>query len=563
MENISHFLRACESPPFNLQSHDRFLTVDLFEVKDPAQVIQCLGAFSRVANSLFPETYPRFGPQRGGAMSPTHTGASDASNTSAYGRNRGFSNSSQASSPPPKPPRPASQAHTGGSSILYAGYMGGANQGNQGLSFGSRRQITTPAPYVPSLAEKERKRREKVAEDERLRLLAEDAERKRRIERQAEEEREKIAEERRWEEEARRLREEEKQRVERQKREWEEQERKWKADEEARVREERDAQTRVETETQRKRGLSNTKLRGQYYSQYQAEEKVRSRQSSYNDPQRAVERERIDELERQLQEAKERERQYEEERIRREEKRADRKTKGARSRSRSRPRPAPRAPSPLESNVSWVGDEREYLRSNANSRKPSGGTPTSRPLPESTAPTLPNRPLPEPTAPGLPNRPLPEPNVHVGISRPLPDPNSYSNQAPTNRTDRFLAQNQVPVTPRPENHYPTEIGMTSESERRAEETRRIQSQAKTKAGGWASKSLLEREMERERERQREWEEVQKQSRNLPKDPNAGVEAGQSWDVNQYGYTGGDSQNRVGTGIGLGGRRQIIGPRPPP
>jgi hypothetical protein len=105
--------------------------------------------------------------------------------------------------------------------------------------------------------------------------------------------------------------------------------------------------------------------------------------------------------------------------------------------------------------------------------------------------------------------------------------------------------------------------LTSESERRAEETRRIQSQAKTKAGGWASKSLLEREMERERERQREWEEVQKQSHSLPKDPNAGVEAGQSWDVNQYGYTGGDSQNRVGTGIGLGGRRQIIGPRPPP
>ena len=31
MENISLFLDACKSAPFNLQSHDTFLTVDLFE----------------------------------------------------------------------------------------------------------------------------------------------------------------------------------------------------------------------------------------------------------------------------------------------------------------------------------------------------------------------------------------------------------------------------------------------------------------------------------------------------------------------------------------------------
>jgi len=52
------------------------------------------------------------------------------------------------------------------------------------------------------------------------------------------------------------------------------------------------------------------------------------------------------------------------------------------------------------------------------------------------------------------------------------------------------------------------MGMTSTSERAAEDARRMESQKKTKAGGWASKSLLEREMERERERQREWEEAQ-------------------------------------------------------
>jgi hypothetical protein len=69
-------------------------------------------------------------------------------------------------------------------------------------------------------------------------------------------------------------------------------------------------------------------------------------------------------------------------------------------------------------------------------------------------------------------------------------------------------------------------------------------------------TLLEREMELERERQREWEQQQKEAEQLKRDPNA-----ETWDVNQYGFTGGDSQNKVGTGIGFGGKRQIIGPRP--
>jgi hypothetical protein len=73
-------------------------------------------------------------------------------------------------------------------------------------------------------------------------------------------------------------------------------------------------------------------------------------------------------------------------------------------------------------------------------------------------------------------------------------------------------------------------------------------------------SLLEREMERERERQREWEETQRELRGAAKDPSAGAGEGQSWDVNQYGYMGGDNQNKLG-GINFGGRRQIGGPRP--
>ncbi|KAI7006141.1 hypothetical protein KC324_g20927 [Hortaea werneckii] len=57
MENISHFLKACEMPPLNLPAHDRFLTVDLYEQKDPAQVLQCLGAFSRQAHAARPDRW--------------------------------------------------------------------------------------------------------------------------------------------------------------------------------------------------------------------------------------------------------------------------------------------------------------------------------------------------------------------------------------------------------------------------------------------------------------------------------------------------------------------------
>jgi hypothetical protein len=94
----------------------------------------------------------------------------------------------------------------------------------------------------------------------------------------------------------------------------------------------------------------------------------------------------------------------------------------------------------------------------------------------------------------------------------------------------------------------------------------VKSQQQTKAGAWASKSLLEREMERERERQKEWEAAQQAAQSAPRDLSQGTGEGQSWDVNQYGYMGGDSMNKgssVGSGINIGGRRQIIGPRPKP
>lgn len=74
-------------------------------------------------------------------------------------------------------------------------------------------------------------------------------------------------------------------------------------------------------------------------------------------------------------------------------------------------------------------------------------------------------------------------------------------------------------------------------------------------------------MELDRLRQQEWEEAQQATKAASasgvKD-GGGVGPGDgAWDVNQYGYLGGDSQNRGGAGIGFGARRQIIGPRDPP
>jgi hypothetical protein len=584
MENISHFLRACEMPPLNMPAHDRFLTVDLYESKDPAQVLQCITAFSRVANSVNPSAFPTsIGPKRGGGvLSPSTTGGGGFPNpslsTSGYGRSRGPSTASSASgsstfNPLARPPaaQALSPSRTGGSSTSYTssgmpksppggvsswskktdegntapawnihqyGYMGGASQGNQGVTFGGRRQITSAGPHVPNMAEKERKRREKAAEEERLRLQAEEAEHKRRVEREAEDERLRLEEEQRWEEESRKQREAEQRRLEQQKREWEEQERRWQADEEQRQREESEAQEKIEAETRRKRAGSDARLKGQFLSQYKAEQGSRSRSRRNSQDGENGERDRIRELEQQLEEAKERERQYQ---LEREGRLQDKKVRSRsksrareRSQSRPRPQPPPRAPSPQDSTVSWAqADDREYLRKTWED--------TQR---------QPARPLPEPTPPSLPTRPLPEP-----AARPLPDPSAY---AKTSRADRYLASNPMPPPLKPKTHIPPE--RTSTSEQRDEDARRAASQAKTKALGKSSKSLLEREMERERERQKEWEEAQRAIANAAKDPSAGAGEGQSWDVNQYGYMGGDNQNKLG-GINFGGRRQIGGPRP--
>ncbi len=589
MENISLFLRACQAPPLNLQPHDVFLTVDLYESKDPAQVIQCIGAFSRVANKCAPSRFPTvIGPKiNPGLVSPQGTGTPKVGGGSYGNRDRGTSNASNTSSAYNSSSRMVgtiTPTRTGDSNsgrwsptkngsgplspgggvsswskkedegttapawnINQYGYMGGASQGNMGVSFGARRQITSASPHVPSLAEKEKRRKDQEAEEERLRIQMEEAEHRRRVEMEAEEERAKIAEEERWSEETRKLREKERLKAAEEKRKWEEQERRWNLEEEKRDQEEKEAEMRLEAERRRARSDSDSRLRGQFLSQYQAEH---ARDDSGNST-------RIQELERELQLARDRERQYEQERQERLRAKAHQnmedhdlamRIKEERPKSRARSRSRPREKSIDEA---WREDEREYLRKEWAKQHddPSPKLPRQQ---YEDSPPKPPRPQHE-DAPQKPPRPLPEPvrvktNTTGPSSRPLPDPaaykvptNNYSTPGPTlpSRTDRFLSANPAPQVQAPQTTYASELGaFDSTAERDAEDRRRKQSQAQTKAGGWASKSLLEREMEMERQRQREWEEAQ---------------------VQREGARGG-----AGTGTGPGaGRRGIVGPRPPP
>ncbi|KAI0006892.1 hypothetical protein F4779DRAFT_543020 [Xylariaceae sp. FL0662B] len=605
MENISHFLRACQSPPLNLQDHDVFLTVDLYERKDPAQVLQCLGAFSRAAHSVNPSIFSTpigskqrpgsiLTPQSSGAASPRARGMSNASNNSHGSRNglvptktgdSGSGRWSPVKSPTKSPTSDrvtspvsswSNKNHEGVTSpawnIAQYGYMGGASQGNLGIAFGGRRQITSAGPHVPTLADKQRKRREQEAEAERQRLQMEEEERIRKAELEAEEERARLEEQRRWEEETARLRAEEKRKAQEEKRRWEEEERQWKLTEEKRRKEEEAAEARLAEERRRSRNKPDDRLQGQLLSsQYQTEQapRPRSRGGGYSD--------RVKELEQELELARKRESEYEEERERRSGKRAQSKNR-ARSRSRLNNLDGP----PLRQD-SWSRDEREVLRTQWDRHQEEDAQGTAPPPP-------PPRPLPVPTAapvkaqrtgetappPVKPHRtgearPLPipgiKPQVTGGRSRPLPDPTA-ANVNNLNRTDRFLAANPPPAAPPAKTTYSRELGATAE--RDAEDRRREQSQAKTKAGGWAGKSLLEREMEMERQRQREWEEAQKETAKAARQGQGegGVDGigggiGGRWDVSQWsGYTGGDSQNKGSAGIGAG-RRQIVGPRPLP
>ncbi|PQE11331.1 hypothetical protein CJF31_00001158 [Rutstroemia sp. NJR-2017a BVV2] len=578
-ENIALFLAACEKPPLSLHAHDRFLTVDLYDAKDPAQVLQCIATFSRAANKVDPSKFPNpIGAKaRGDVVSPQVTGS--YLGTGFNNRGREASNASTTSStykPTTSSLVPSRTGDSGGArspakfgnapttssgvsswskksdesatspawNIAQYGYMGGASQGNLGVAFGGRRQITTAGPHVPSLAEKEKKRREKEAEEERLKIEAEQ-ERKRQLE--AEEQRARIEQEKRVAEETEKLR----QRTLKDKREWEEQERRWKAEEDKRRQDELEAEARAQEDRKRLRNTNDSRLQGQFLSQYQAENGLNKRITNRSD---SSESERIKQLERELAEARERERRYQAERISKvgserhvtENHDLSLRLKEEQSKARPRSRSRPRLPARKDTDETWRADERDYLRKQWSAHAPS----------EETPPAKPPRPLPEPTTTA--HRP-------TTPARPLPDPATYVSP---NRTERYLSSNPPPQPPRPTTTYSAETAsFSSSAERDAEDLRRAASQTKTKAGGWASKSLLEKEMELERQRQQEWEEGQKEVKGKVA-TGAGVNGigggiGGKWDVNQWtGYTGGDGQNRGTQGIGAG-RREIAGPRPPP
>ncbi|KAL1955949.1 hypothetical protein VTO42DRAFT_7934 [Malbranchea cinnamomea] len=557
MENISHFLHACQMAPLSLPPHDVFLTVDLYEAKDPAQVLQCLGAFSRRAHELQPAKFPRaIGKSRSSAVSPQLSGSSQGPRigTPGYARSRGVSNASQSGqTSPSKSPRSSRTVSAWSNkaeedttmpawNIHQYGYLGGANQSNMGVSFGARRQITTPSPSVPSLAEKERRRREAAAEEERRK---EEAERQRRLEREAEEARAREEEERLWEEETRKAREEERRRVEEEKRRWDEEKKRWEEEERQRQQEEKEAEERLERERLRKRELADSRLNGQFLSQYQASNQRSGRATSPNAPAVSMsESERIRELERQLELARERERQYERERQELARARGEIREPDAQEESR----PAAATPVKPSYDLASMEEERKLLRSEWQAHRAA----TSAHQSADDAPPVPPRSLPEP-----PPKP-PRNNLNSPPTSPRPLPNPHQS-----RTDRFLASNPAPEPAKPASHRPQDYSSTAEID--AENARRVASTRKTRAGGWASKTLLEREMERERERQREWEENQRRTKEaVARGVNtAGTGPGEgAWDVHQYGYLGGDNQNKGGTGIGFGARRQIVGPRPP-
>ncbi|KAL7937637.1 hypothetical protein V8C35DRAFT_293060 [Trichoderma chlorosporum] len=527
MENISLFLRACQAPPLNLHQHDTFLTVDLFEQKDPAQVLQCIGAFSRAANAANPKNFPH-------AIGPKTAKLGVASSQDAGARPTSSSGQSVSSW--------SKKEHEGSTApawnIAQYGYMGGASQGSMGVAFGARRQITSSSPQVPSLAEKERIRKEKMAEEDRQR---QEAQARRQAQLEAEN-RARVEEEKRWQQETERQREEERRKVLEEKQKWEEQERQWKLTEDKRRKDEAEAEARVEEERRRARTRSPAKLRGQYLSQYQAEQA--SAENAEADESSQKER---------LYEARQREAEYERDR---QERAADGKVPDspAKLRGRSGEPRSPSNTSQLNRHESWSQGGREVLHTKWNQHQED--------LKEDEREGLASSPLPRSP------RPLPNPSAAPGGGRPLPDPAKYSSpprEAPQNRTDRYLASNPAPIPFVAQQTYARELGATEE--RDAEDQRRIQGQDKTKAGGWASKSLLEREKELERQRQREWEDAQKETAAITRGDSGvdGIGGGIDgrWDVSQWsGYTGGDGQNKGSQGIGAG-RRQIVGPRPLP
>ncbi|TQS34239.1 hypothetical protein Golomagni_05385 [Golovinomyces magnicellulatus] len=601
MENISLFLEACKKHPFNLQSHDTFLTVDLYESKDPAQVLQCLGAFSRAVHKIdsvrFPYpigSRPRMSSQETSASAIgknnyQERAVSNASSASSikysetrslltksktgdasYGRkwcpiqSTGFSNLQRSSFPTKNVNEEATPPPW---SVAQYGYMGGASQGNLGVSFGGRRQITSVGPYVPNLSGKEKKQREKEVEKEVLRLKTEETERRQQEQVVAEEERKRISEENRWKNEAKISRDKEFLKKKEENKRWEQRDLGWRNQEESRLKD----KDRSELDLNKRRNLNNSfssrQLRDQYLIRNQVEDISIS--SSYN-----PESNRVKELERELELAREREREYERGRLAKSSRQNEKDIKKqnpaicASEGNKDPPEPPSRSHilSLKKSEEAWNFEGKNQIRRKLLASK---STPDLQSLSSTTASS--HSPIITPT------RQLPEPvyssqlqNQQLG-SRPLPDPTKYAVASRKSfiQTDDSVIRLGLPWQSKPSTTYlskqksdPTTSDVVPE-----DRVQQKQQQSPGKKSSWAIKGLLEREMEMERQRQREWEQNQRElERNVANTDNVVEDTGEGiggqWDVDQWTSYTEDSQNIDIQGIGYS-RRQIVGPRPPP
>lgn len=342
MEQIAAFINVVSKPPINLPAHDLFLTVDLFEKKDPAQVVQCLTAFSRIANTISPQNFPSIIGGMKGALSPSlggsfssaagggrrdfNSSSSGGSGVSGYSSNSATTSSSLAptvvqpmfppTSPAPaigfqsaykKPPppvvssKPTNVAVSSWSSkddekksipawnIHQYGYMGGASQGNMGVSFGGRRQIVNTTPITPKVKDEPVKKVETAASRESF-GEREKAEALRRLKEEEEKSRE---EELRW----KRLEEEE-----------------------AKEREREMTRKKLSLQEAEKRMTwqreQDIKREAEFAEQKRQRDAVTQRKLDLEKAEREKERARVRELERELELARQREAQYQAEKER-------------------------------------------------------------------------------------------------------------------------------------------------------------------------------------------------------------------------------------------------------
>ncbi|KHJ35600.1 putative calponin-like protein [Erysiphe necator] len=594
MENISLFIEACKNHPFNLQSHDIFLTIDLYESKDPAQVLQCLGAFSRALHRIDPVRFPnqigarsRTSPQVASTpalKSPIYQGRNssaigDASSNKIFDSkyisinsnpNSKTNNLRYGGDASPKNytgiPMPSETNISDKKSsertlsppwnIVQYGYTGGASQANLGVTFGGRRQITSVGPNIPIVSDREKRQKENAIEIESFRVKTEKFENQRQEQVAIEEEVARNIEDLRWVEEAKEISQNRTRDIKDENRIYIQNESGLRQDEQYKT-------NPILLKRQSCNNISCTQLKAQYSSKSLADDFCTSKTEN-------PESNRVKELEHELELAREREREYERARsarvLRQSSKNTDQGPSGHSS-------PQYLTQSLLNRSHAVSRKKSEELRQFKdlkNFKKQSIASKSTSDLKSYNSPIV-----------GYGNsrnspRPLPEivsstRNLKQQTgSRPLPDPIKYATVSCKSFSKNEFSGNNKNINQQPKTSAIciTSMKPTSGTACSLSDECQEKSQTPVKVGSWPAKSLLDREMEMERKRQQEWEESQRELKGKVQNFGNGVVGigggiGGRWDISQWaGYTGGDSQNKGMQGIGSG-RRQIVGPRPEP